>query len=551
MKIRQGIFSGKGFFPIGFAGLFLAAIFSLTVTACGGDDTTPTADPALTGSVSISGITRVGETLTAQINTLEGTGTISYQWNRGDMATTVNNPISGATDQTYRLDEADLGKYVTVTVSRAGYTGTKTSNIAGPVVGAGEPDPTPTVTSVIVSPATARVAKGGTQRFSATVNGNYNPAQTVTWSVTGGITGTAISSEGLLTVAAAETATTLTVRAASTVNPAQSGTAAVTVTGGGGGGDNPAPPQPVSGATIYTLSGTTFTPYTGTGSPQTVMVKMRETEQPQLQPFDLGDYATISAEGKLTLNLPDTVPDNKLFDFVDDCKTGLLITSPNLELYRSDGSARIDIIYANKSGSITTDDHTLSWEAGWNYFSHNTPVNNISDCKWVIIVDNPAPAQPVSGATIYTRSGTTFTPYTGTGSPQTVTAELSFFDSSSYSNSLGSSIGTISADGKLTLNLPTTVEDSKLWDCPSEYSDYFTTDPVGIKLGRLQILSRSLKLYTSDGEEVRIEYYNRTGTITLEEHGETRSLSVTAGWNYFRQLTPVNNISDCKWVAMH
>jgi hypothetical protein len=61
--------------------------------------------------------------------------------------------------------------------------------------------------TVSVSPSTASVAKGGTQQFTATVTGTNSPAQTVTWSVSGGGTGTAISSAaGVLSVAASESA---------------------------------------------------------------------------------------------------------------------------------------------------------------------------------------------------------------------------------------------------------------------------------------------------------------------------------------------------------
>lgn len=90
--------------------------------------------------------------------------------------------------------------------------------------------PEATVTGVTVSPSTATVKKGTTQQFSATVTGENGPAQTVTWAVAGGTTGTSISTSGLLTVASGETATTLTVTATSTVDGSKSGTATVTVT---------------------------------------------------------------------------------------------------------------------------------------------------------------------------------------------------------------------------------------------------------------------------------------------------------------------------------
>ena len=88
---------------------------------------------------------------------------------------------------------------------------------------------TVTVTGVTVSPATASAAKGGTAAFTASVTGTGNPAQIVTWSVTGGTTGTSISGDGILTVAANETAATLTVKATSAIDAAKSGTSAVTV----------------------------------------------------------------------------------------------------------------------------------------------------------------------------------------------------------------------------------------------------------------------------------------------------------------------------------
>jgi uncharacterized repeat protein (TIGR02543 family) len=88
-----------------------------------------------------------------------------------------------------------------------------------------------TVTGVTVSPSTATVSRGQSQSFAATVQGTNYPAQTVVWSVEGGAEGTAttITGEGVLTVGAGETASSLTVRAASTHDPAKSGTAAVTV----------------------------------------------------------------------------------------------------------------------------------------------------------------------------------------------------------------------------------------------------------------------------------------------------------------------------------
>jgi formylglycine-generating enzyme required for sulfatase activity len=89
-----------------------------------------------------------------------------------------------------------------------------------------------TVTGVTISPATVYLVTGATQAFSAVVAGTGDPAQTVTWSVTGNNDpGTAINAAGVLAVAAGETAETLTVTAVSTVDTSQSKTAAVTMAG--------------------------------------------------------------------------------------------------------------------------------------------------------------------------------------------------------------------------------------------------------------------------------------------------------------------------------
>jgi predicted RNA-binding protein with TRAM domain/stress response protein SCP2 len=106
-----------------------------------------------------------------------------------------------------------------------------------------EEDAAPKVTGVTVSPASAEVEKGATLQFTAAVAGENSPAQTVTWSVIGGADGTSINSSGLLTVAAAETASSLTVKAVSTEDSGKSDTAAVTVKA------PPAPPEPEEGET--------------------------------------------------------------------------------------------------------------------------------------------------------------------------------------------------------------------------------------------------------------------------------------------------------------
>ncbi|GHV47862.1 hypothetical protein AGMMS49546_37930 [Spirochaetia bacterium] len=77
------------------------------------------------GSVSITGTPTQGQALTADTTSLGGTGAISYQWQRG--ASTV----PGATGASYPLTLADTYQTISVVVSRAGYTGTKTATTTG------------------------------------------------------------------------------------------------------------------------------------------------------------------------------------------------------------------------------------------------------------------------------------------------------------------------------------------------------------------------------------------------------------------------------------
>ena len=95
----------------------------------------------------------------------------------------------------------------------------------------------PVVTSVSVAPVNLTVPAGSAIQFLATVTGTNNPDTTVSWRVssnaagTGAVSpGTNINSNGLLTIAANETITTLFVLAASVFDPTRSGSAIISVT---------------------------------------------------------------------------------------------------------------------------------------------------------------------------------------------------------------------------------------------------------------------------------------------------------------------------------
>jgi len=95
------------------------------------------------------------------------------------------------------------------------------------------------IKNVVVTPESAAVNKGNTLTFTATVykNNGTTDAAGVNWTVNSTIT--SINSAGVLSVAASESATELTVTATSKTNTAIKATAAVYVSGSGSGTGEP------------------------------------------------------------------------------------------------------------------------------------------------------------------------------------------------------------------------------------------------------------------------------------------------------------------------
>jgi formylglycine-generating enzyme required for sulfatase activity len=207
-----------------------------------------------------------------------------------------------------------------------------------------------TVDTVTVNPATAIVVKGGTQTFAATVTGTGSPAQTVTWTVSGNISSsTTISAAGVLNVAAGEMATSLTVEAASTVDPSKSGTATVTVTV-----PVTVDTVTVSPATASVANGGTQTfaaTVTGTGSPaQTVTWTVSG---------NTSSGTTISAAGVLSVAAGETATSLTVSatSTVDISKFGMA----NIVVIPSPVTLNI-IVWVNEDGNIlaSNDDVTIS-----------------------------------------------------------------------------------------------------------------------------------------------------------------------------------------------
>jgi hypothetical protein len=111
----------------------------------------------------------VGETLTANTDLLDGIGTISYQWNRIRAYGEIS-PIPGANSSTYTVQNpGDVYQWITVTVTRSGYSGSVTSEqtIQVPMV--------ILLGDITVSPAT-------TVCLGTTLTATYNGPETVSYS---------------------------------------------------------------------------------------------------------------------------------------------------------------------------------------------------------------------------------------------------------------------------------------------------------------------------------------------------------------------------------
>ena len=126
------------------------------------------------------------------------------------------NTTGGATSATESAWKMSAAGYYRLIVNPYA----KTFDIEAPVV----------VTGVTITGGNVNINKGASKTFSAVVNGHNSPGQEVTWSITTAYTGSTTAFSGnTLTIDSGETASTLTIRAASTVNTAIYGEITVTV----------------------------------------------------------------------------------------------------------------------------------------------------------------------------------------------------------------------------------------------------------------------------------------------------------------------------------
>jgi formylglycine-generating enzyme required for sulfatase activity len=200
------------------------AVFGLMFTGCGGSDGGSNVTPSVTSVAVSPGTTTValgGSQNFTAIVTVTGGAAQTVNWSIVE-AHATGTTITTAGILNVAADETATTLTIKA-VSTADNTksGVATVNIQG-------------VVSVTVNPDSASVAPGETQNFTATVVVTGGAVQTVIWSVEGNQSaGTTITKAGSLTVAADETAPSLTVRATSTADNKKDGVATVTIFGVG------------------------------------------------------------------------------------------------------------------------------------------------------------------------------------------------------------------------------------------------------------------------------------------------------------------------------
>ena len=207
-----------------------AETLTVKATAKGDGITSGTATVTVTQPATITGVTvdpaaatvEAGKTqqFTAKV---EGTGNFREEvtWSVSG-SNNAGTTISATGLLTVAANETAEELTVTATAKGDGITyATATVTVKQPA----------TITGVTVDPAAATVEAGKTQQFTAKVEGTGNFREEVTWSVSGNESDdTTISEDGVLNIAADETAATLTVTATANGDDTKYATATVTVT---------------------------------------------------------------------------------------------------------------------------------------------------------------------------------------------------------------------------------------------------------------------------------------------------------------------------------
>lgn len=147
------------------------------------------ASSELEGEVSISGNLTYGETLTAEITGLSPkTAVLTYKWYRCDDGRGSGAALVGS-DATYKLTAADIGKYISVTVTTADLSGSLKDITAAAVEKADNPKKPTDLTAVDGTGVKDGKITGVTSAMEYADNANFAGAKSCTGSEITGLAG--------------------------------------------------------------------------------------------------------------------------------------------------------------------------------------------------------------------------------------------------------------------------------------------------------------------------------------------------------------------------
>ena len=147
------------------------------------------ASSELEGEVSISGDLTYGETLTAEITGLPPAGAVlTYKWYRCDDGRGSGAALVGS-DATYKLTAADIGKYISVTVTAADLSGSLKDIAVAAVEKAANPDKPTGLTAVDGTGVKDGKITGVTSAMEYADNANFAGAKSCTDSEITGLAG--------------------------------------------------------------------------------------------------------------------------------------------------------------------------------------------------------------------------------------------------------------------------------------------------------------------------------------------------------------------------
>mgnify|MGYP004456103187 CR=1 FL=1 len=127
------------------------------------------------------------------------------------------------------VEVSDTGLVTAIKPTEEGSPVTITATLGGKIATASVTVLAAEVTGVTIDPTSGELMQGLNMTFTATVQGNGDPSQDITWTVEGASSANTKIENGVLTIGEDETAATLTVKATSSYDSSKFATATITV----------------------------------------------------------------------------------------------------------------------------------------------------------------------------------------------------------------------------------------------------------------------------------------------------------------------------------